>query len=122
MSSDVSQQTEAVLLHHLQAFGAGNVDEILADYTADSLVVTPDGEIRGMDGLRQLFTQFVTVILPPGCDFEILQQIVDGEHAYIFWKAESDNYDVPFATDTFVVRDEKIVFQSFAGQLIPKTE
>jgi hypothetical protein len=50
----------------------------------------------------------------------MLQQIVDGEHAYIFWKAESDNYDVPLGTDTFVIRDGKIVFQSFAGQIIPK--
>ena len=47
-------------------------------------------------------------------------QVVDGAHAYIVWRGESEKYRLPFGTDTFVVRDGKIVFQSFAGQIEPK--
>jgi hypothetical protein len=48
------------------------------------------------------------------------RQEVHGEIAYIVWKADTPSLDVPLGTDTFVVRDGKIVVQTFAGQLIPK--
>jgi len=39
---------------------------------------------------------------------------VDGEIAYIVWKAEPG---VQLATDTFIVRDRKIMVQTFAASL-----
>jgi hypothetical protein len=39
---------------------------------------------------------------------------VDGEVAYIVWKAEPG---VQLATDTFFVRDRKIMVQTFAASL-----
>ena len=47
-SGSVSEQTEATLGHHLGAFGAGDVDEIMRDYTEDSAIITPDGPLRGL--------------------------------------------------------------------------
>ncbi len=43
--------------------------------------------------------------------FQITKQEVIGEIAYIAWKAEPA---VPLGTDTFVVRDGKIAYQTFA--------
>ncbi len=120
MASALVKQTEAVLVHHLQAFGAGDVDEILKDYTEDSVLILPDATVRGFDGLRQAFTKFVTEILPAGSPFEMKKQEIVGDIAYIFWAASSAKYDVPLGTDTFVVKDGKIVVQTFAGQIIPK--
>ena len=120
MSSEISKQTEAVLLHHLQAFGAGDVDGILSDYTEDSILLIPDATARGPDEMRAVFTNFVTEIIPPGSDFQMSKQAVEGEVAYIVWSASSPNYDVPLGTDTFIVRDGKIMLQTFAGQIIPK--
>jgi len=48
------------------------------------------------------------------------QQFVEGEHAYIVWTAETVDNVYEFATDTFVVRDGKILAQSFASKIIPK--
>ena len=62
----------------------------------------------------------VTEIIPPGSDFQMSKQAVEGEVAYIVWSASSPKYDVPLGTDTFIVRDGKIMFQTFAGQIIPK--
>jgi hypothetical protein len=59
--------TEAVLGHHLQCFGAGDLDGILSDYAPDAVMCAPNG------------------------------------------------------TDTFVVRNGKIVAQTFAGKITPKT-
>ena len=48
------------------------------------------------------------------------QQCVEGDYAYILWNAETaDNY-YDAATDTFVVRNGKIVAQSFAAKITPK--
>ena len=56
----------------------------------------------------------------PGAAFNRKQQFVEGEYAYIFWAAETADNVYELATDTFVVRDGKIVAQSFTGKIIPK--
>ena len=57
----------------------------------------------------------------PGSSFSMLQQLVEGEIAYIVWSAESQRYRVPLATDTYLIRDGKIVTQTFAAKLEPKS-
>jgi hypothetical protein len=46
---------------------------------------------------------------------------IEGDHAYILWTAETADNWYEFATDTFVVRNGKIVAQSFAAKIKPKT-
>ena len=48
------------------------------------------------------------------------QRWVDGDHAYILWSAETADNSYELATDTFIVRDGKIVAQSFAAKVKPK--
>jgi len=45
---------------------------------------------------------------------------VKGDYAYILWTAETADNRYELATDTFVVRDGKIVAQSFAAKILPK--
>jgi hypothetical protein len=45
---------------------------------------------------------------------------IDGDFAYALWSAETSDNVYEMATDTHVVRDGKIVAQSFAGQIKPK--
>jgi hypothetical protein len=47
----------------------------------------------------------------------LAKQVVEGEVAYILWSGHSPFYNAPFATDTFVIRNGKIVAQTFAAQL-----
>jgi hypothetical protein len=56
----------------------------------------------------------------PGAKFEMKHEAVDGEYAYILWAAETADNIYEFATDTFVVRDGKIVAQSFAARIKPR--
>ena len=60
---------------------------------------------------------FVKKVLPPGSDFKLQKMLVDGEVAYIAWSAESAGFRMPLGTDTFVVRDGKIVAQTFTAQI-----
>jgi hypothetical protein len=48
------------------------------------------------------------------------QQAVEGDYAYILWSAETADNVYEVGTDTFVVRDGKIVAQSFAAKITPK--
>ena len=52
--------------------------------------------------------------------FDMLRQEVDGDVAYIVWKAETADNRYELGTDTFVVPDGKIATQMFAGKTSPK--
>ena len=106
--------TQDTLNHHLQAFSVG-LDEILSDYTDDSVLYTPDGPVRGLAAIRAFFEAFGPQ-MPEGWldNFEMLRMDVDGEYAYIVWKVGDD---IPLGTDTFVIRDGKIMVQTFAAHM-----
>jgi hypothetical protein len=48
------------------------------------------------------------------------QRHARGDTAYIVWKAETADNRFELGTDTFIVRDGKIVTQTFAGKISPK--
>ena len=104
--------TQATLEHHLQSFGEG-VDAIMQDFSKDSVVITPDATYRGLAEVRAFFTAAVEGE-PAGIweAFTVKRKEVAGELAYILWEAKPW---IPFGTDTFVVRDGKIVFQTVAA-------
>jgi hypothetical protein len=56
----------------------------------------------------------------PGATFSMNQESIEGEYAYIVWSAETADNVYEIGTDTFVVRDGKILAQSFAAKLTPK--
>lgn len=48
------------------------------------------------------------------------QRFAEGDVAYIVWSAETPAARVPVGTDTFVVRNGKIVVHTFAAHFVPK--
>ncbi|BCQ06833.1 hypothetical protein JMUB5695_00245 [Mycobacterium heckeshornense] len=48
-----------VFAHHARALAAGDLDEIVADYADDAVLITPDGVMRGKDGIRAAFTRLL---------------------------------------------------------------
>ena len=103
--------TETTIARHLQAISQG-VDALLRDYTEDSVLFTADGTLHGLGPIRGFFEAFLASA-PPGLleAFRIVRQDVHGETAFLIWKAEPF---VTLATDTFLVRDGKILAQTFA--------
>jgi len=116
----MADTTQDVLTHHLACFGKGDLDGIMADYTPASRVFTPNGVLHGTGAIRQLFVTMFEEFAKPGMSFEMLRQDIDGDTAYIVWKAETADNRYELGTDTFVVKDGKIVTQTFAGKLSPK--
>jgi len=112
--------TKDVLDHHIKCFGEGDLTGILSDYAPGAVLFTPDGPLRGTDAMRPLFQAMFVEFGKPGAAFSMQQQSVEGDYAYILWTAETADNVYEVGTDTFVVRDGKIVAQSFAGKITPK--
>ena len=104
--------TLSVLEHHLQAFGEG-IDAIMQDFTDDSVVITPDATHRGLSEIRTFFTAIVADLPEDFWEAIVIKrQETTGELAYILWEAKPW---VPLGTDTFVIRHDKIVYQTLAA-------
>lgn len=112
--------TKDVLDHHIKCFGEGDLMGILSDYAPDAVLFTPDGPLKGVDAISPVFQAMFAEFAKPGATFSMKQQSVEGDYAYVLWTAETADNVYEVGTDTFVVRDGKIVAQSFAGKITPK--
>jgi ketosteroid isomerase-like protein len=112
--------TKDVVERHLHCFGEGDLRGMLSDYAPDAILFTPDGVLRGADQIRPLFLALIAEFAKPGAMFSLQKELVEGDFAYILWTAETADNRYELATDTFVVRNGKIVAQSFTGKIIPK--
>jgi ketosteroid isomerase-like protein len=112
--------TSDVLDRHLKCFAECDLDGVLADYSSDAVLFVPTGSLRGPSAFKPLFQGLISEFAKPGSSFTMQQRCVDGDHAYIIWTAETSDNSYEFATDTFVVRNGKIVAQSFAAKIRPK--
>jgi ketosteroid isomerase-like protein len=105
---------------HLKSFAEHDLDGILGDYAPEAVMFLPTGPLHGADEMRPLFESLISEFAKPGASFAMQRRSIDGEHAYIVWTAETADHSYELATDTFVVRNGKIVAQSFAAFMRPK--
>ena len=116
----LSEETAAVLDHHLGAVKAGNIEEIMADYSAEAVLYTPNGPLRGHEAIQGFFAGMPDLLPSTFWDeFSMIRQDTEGETAYIVWTAGDI---APLGTDTFIVRNGKIVVQTFAAHMPPAQE
>jgi len=115
-----SVSTSDVLDRHLKCFANHDLKGVLADYSSDAVLFVPTGPLKGPDAIKPFFQALVSEFSKPGSSFTMQQRSIEGDHAYIRWTAETADNSYEFATDTFVVRNGKIVAQSFAAKIKPK--
>jgi len=109
-----------VVEQHLKCFSEGDLEGILADYAPDAIFFAADGTFRGVDEIRPLFQAMIAEFGKPGAAFRMRRRSVEGDYAYIVWTAETADNVYELGTDTFVVREGKIVAQSFTRKIAPK--
>jgi ketosteroid isomerase-like protein len=112
--------TEDVLRRHVKCFQEGDLEGIVTDYSADAVLFTPNGPLKGHTAIREFFRSLIQEFGQPGTTFSMQLQSIDGDFGYALWSAETADNVYEMATDTHVVRDGKIVAQSFAGQIRSK--
>ena len=112
--------TNDVLDQHLKCFGENDLDGVLADYSSDAVLFIPGKPLKGPDAIKPFFQTLFRSLQSLAPRFRCGEQRVEGDYAYILWSAETADNSYEAATDTFVVRNGKIVAQSFAAKITPK--
>ncbi len=106
----MTRTPEEVFQHHAQALGAGDLDEIVADYSDDAVFITPSGVKTGKDGVREGFVQLLSDV--PNARWELPTQIYEGDILFLEWTAHAEKTKVEDGIDTFVFRDGQIRAQT----------
>lgn len=112
--------TSEVLDHHIKCFGEGNLEGILSDYAPGAVLFTPGGPLNGIDEIRPFFQAMLAEFGKPGTVFDMKLRSVVNDVSYVLWTAETADNVYEMGTDTQVVRDGKIVAQSFAAKIMAK--
>src|SRR5215831_15429423 len=106
----MTRTPQEVFQHHAQALGAGNLDEIVADYADDAVFITPAGIQRGKNGIRAAFTQLLAEV--PDAAWDLKTEIYEGDVLFLEWAADATATLVEDGIDTFVFRDGLIRVQT----------
>jgi uncharacterized protein (TIGR02246 family) len=106
----MTRTPEEVFQHHAEALGAGDLEQIVADYTDDAVFITPAGVRRGKDGIRAAFTQLLADV--PDAAWDLKTQIYEGDVLLLEWAADAAGTFVEDGIDTFVFRDGLIRVQT----------
>jgi ketosteroid isomerase-like protein len=112
--------TEAVVGHHLDCFYALDLQGVVADYAPDAVMIVPTGVLRGVPEIMPFFRDFLGEFAKAGATFDMRQQVIEGDVAYIRWAAQTPDTTYELGTDTFVVRNGKIATQTYAVNATPR--
>jgi hypothetical protein len=112
-------KTKEVLEHHWQAFIRNELEPVMADYTEESVLITPDKTFKGLKEIRGNFEDAFVKFPAKQTAFTLSKSVVAGGVAYILWQAKTPTFHLTYATDTFVIKDGKIISQTYAGVANP---
>jgi ketosteroid isomerase-like protein len=101
---------QEVFQHHAEVLIAGDIDGIVEDYSDDAVFITPDGTLRGKDGVRQGFEKLLADL--PSAEWDVPTQIFEGDVLFIEWNAKSSQTYAEDGIDTFVFADGLIRAQT----------
>jgi len=96
----MARTPQEVFAHHAQALGAGDLDEIVADYSDDAVFISPAGVLRGKDGIRAAFTRLLADV--PDAQWDLKTQLYEGDVLFLEWTADAGATRVDDGIDTFV--------------------
>jgi len=106
----MTRTPEEIFQHHVQALGAGDLDEIVADYSDDAVFITPAGVKRGQDGIREAFTQLLADV--PDAAWELKTVTYEADVLFLEWAATAVTTKVEDGIDTFIFSDGLIRLQT----------
>ncbi|HXG67186.1 MAG TPA: nuclear transport factor 2 family protein [Blastocatellia bacterium] len=115
------RSAQEVLEDHLRLCREGRLEDDLARNIAEDVVLlTGRGVYRGHDGVRRL-ARFLKQDFPDA-RYEYVTALVDGETAFLEWRAESSRARVRDGADSFLIRNGKIVAQTIHYTPEPKND
>src|SRR6187551_1326162 len=89
--------TKKVLDHHLQTFQGNDLDGVMADYTEESILITPDRTYKGLAEIRENFVNAYEALPTSGTTMTVTKSVVSRDVAYIVWKAITPTLEFKYA-------------------------
>jgi ketosteroid isomerase-like protein len=106
----MTRTPQEIFQHHAGALIAGDLDEIVADYTDDAVFITPSGVRHGKQGVREGFQSLLADL--PDAEWSVPTQIFEGDLLFIEWNAVSAGTQALDGIDTFVFDGDGIRAQT----------
>ena len=114
----MARSVQQVFEHHMVALGNGDMDELMADYADDAILLTLEGSFVGKGAIQAFFEG----MLPGFANFVDTGSAVavEGDMLVTAWSGESDAMSVQHGVDSFIIKDGRIQRQTFAGLIVAK--
>lgn len=113
------ESTSKVLDHHWEAFKANDLEATMADYTEESVLITPEKTYKGLQEIRENFIFAFGLFPKDSSSLKLNKSIVQQDVGYILWEATAPKLKLSFGTDTFIIHNGKILRQTYAGVVAP---
>ncbi|NHE58735.1 nuclear transport factor 2 family protein [Cyclobacterium plantarum] len=107
--------TQTVLDHHWETFISNDLEGVMEDYTEESILITPNGTYMGLDEIRQNFVNAFKAFPAGQATLTLTESLAVKDIGYILWEADTPAFNLSYATDTFIIRNGKIIRQTYAG-------
>lgn len=117
-----ARTSEQIIMHHLAAFAANDLEALLGDYSDTATVITPRATATGKPQLREMFGKMLVGPQPA----TQLTAKVFADHGgyqigYIVWVQNPGQPNERRGTDSFFILDGKIVAQTAAAIMPART-
>jgi hypothetical protein len=116
-SGGSAEVAKTLLMHHLASFKDNDLDAVVSDYTDESVLITADTIYTGRQAIRGFFAGMIPQFPKQKTRFDLDKMIVNEGLALIVWHATTPTLNVPLGTDSFLLKDGKILQQTFVGQM-----
>lgn len=116
-----SAMTSAEFLQaRLQAFGSGNLDALVEQYSDDATLFSPQGALHGKAQIKAMLQAVLAEFGQPGTKFNLLSQAAAGSSVALVWSAETSKNIYDLGVETYVLADGKVATQTIVLVVKPK--
>lgn len=115
----MTRTIQQVFDHHQAAFESVDMDELMADYAEDAVMVLIEDEFVGRDAIRKFFQGIFEGF--PNLKVAFEKTNLNGDLFILQYSGEADNASLEHGVATFIIKDDKIQRQTEWFHLIPKT-
>ncbi|AOX02153.1 hypothetical protein BJP34_24345 [Moorena producens PAL-8-15-08-1] len=117
-ADETTEETIKVWEHHINAWANSDLEDIISDYSEDSILILNHTVYKGIDQVACVFDSLFE-IFADGNNI-IVPETIEGEVIYITWNYTPLNDHAYDGTDTFVVRNSIIEYQTIGSRLFQK--
>ena len=118
--ADDSAMSQAFAQARLAAFGSGDIDAMVAQYTDDATVFTPQGVLHGKEQIRAMLQAVVAEFSQPGVVFNLTSMETAGPNVAFVWNAETNQNSYSLGVETYVLAEGKAVYQTLVLSAVAK--